>query len=168
MQLIADRVGAVSPQEIYSVVKLIKSELEGAAESADKYLALSSNPSKSTVREWRDRAELLRTFGELSNELNDNHIFGPKDVTTKARILSKPVPEYTEEARKNQATGTVILLLILTSDGKVKGFLPIATLPYGLTEMSIEAARRIRFSPATIDGKPVSQFIKVEYNFNIY
>ena len=38
-----------------------------------------------------------------------NKIFSGKDVTSKARVLSKPEPQYTEEARKNQVTGTVVL-----------------------------------------------------------
>ncbi|MCA1556179.1 MAG: energy transducer TonB [Acidobacteria bacterium] len=38
----------------------------------------------------------------------------------------------------------------------------------GLSEMSVNAARGIRFTPATKDGRPVSQYVQVEYNFNIY
>jgi outer membrane biosynthesis protein TonB len=37
-----------------------------------------------------------------------------------------------------------------------------------LTEKAIAAARRIQFSPAMKDGRAVSQYIRVEYNFNIY
>jgi hypothetical protein len=45
---------------------------------------------------------------------------------------------------------------------------PLATLPEGLTEQAIEAARDIEFKPASKDGRPVSQYVTVEYNFNIY
>ncbi|MBA3323229.1 MAG: energy transducer TonB, partial [Pyrinomonadaceae bacterium] len=38
----------------------------------------------------------------------------------------------------------------------------------GLTEKAIEAARRITFTPAEKDGRPVSQYITLVYNFNIY
>ncbi|HKY26841.1 MAG TPA: hypothetical protein VJM12_02735, partial [Pyrinomonadaceae bacterium] len=34
-----------------------------------------------------------------------NRIFSGKEVSSKARVLSKPEPQYTEEARKNQITG---------------------------------------------------------------
>jgi hypothetical protein len=42
------------------------------------------------------------------------------------------------------------------------------SLPYGLTEAAIAAARQIKFEPATLDGKPVSMFMQLEYNFNLY
>jgi len=94
--------------------------------------------------------------------------FAPKDVTRKANIISKPEPQYTEEARKNQITGTVRLRLVLGSSGSVSGITPLSRLPDGLTEKAIEAARRISFTPAEKDGRKVSQYVTIEYNFNIY
>ncbi len=37
-----------------------------------------------------------------------------------------------------------------------------------LLAAAVRAARRIKFVPATRDGRPVSQFIQIEYNFNLY
>lgn len=168
-QLLASQLdGLRSPKELYARMGPLRTVLDEGADSANKYLELSSKPSRSKVLKWRELEELLHSFAVLSDELNDDYVYGPIEVTTKARIISKPSPEYTEEARQNHITGTVTLLLILTADGIVKGFIPLARLPYGLTEKCISAARRIKFSPATMDGKPVSQFIRVEYNFNIY
>ena len=160
--------GVVSP--IGSLVRFFPyiRELTEAADSAQWYLGLSSNPSVEKVWKWQERVALLRGYVEFSQELSVRRIFTPQEVTTKARIISKPIPEYTEEARKNHVTGRVSLLLVLSADGKVLGSIPTDELPDGLTEKAIEAARKIRFDPASIDGKPVSQFIKVEYNFNIY
>jgi TonB family protein len=97
-----------------------------------------------------------------------NKIFSGKDVNTKARVLSKPEPQYTEEARKNQVTGTVILRAVFTSGGQVTNISARSGLPYGLTERAIAAARQIKFVPATKDGRPVSMYIQLEYNFNLY
>lgn len=94
--------------------------------------------------------------------------FAARDVTRKAQITSKPEPLYTEEARKNQVTGTVRLRLILGASGSVSGITPVSRLPDGLTEKAIEAARRISFKPAEKDGRKVSQYVTIEYNFNIY
>jgi TonB family protein len=94
--------------------------------------------------------------------------FNPREVTRKASITSKPEPLYTEEARKNQVTGTVRLRLILGASGSVSGITPLTRLPDGLTEKAIEAARRISFTPAEKDGRKVSQYVTIEYNFNIY
>ncbi len=89
-------------------------------------------------------------------------------MTRKAQITGKPEPLYTEEARKNQVTGTVRLRVILSASGRVTGIMPLTKLPDGLTEKAIEAARRISFTPAEKDGRKVSQYVQIEYNFNIY
>ena len=44
----------------------------------------------------------------------------------------------------------------------------VKDLPDGLTEMTVSAARRILFFPAVMDGRRVSQYVVLEYNFNIY
>ncbi|MDQ6651165.1 MAG: energy transducer TonB [Acidobacteriota bacterium] len=97
-----------------------------------------------------------------------NKVFSGKDVSSKARVLSKPEPQYTEEARKNQVTGTVVLRAVFTSGGQVTNIRSVSGLPYGLTERAIAAARQMKFSPATKDGHAVSMYIQLEYNFNLY
>lgn len=97
-----------------------------------------------------------------------NRIFSGKDVSQKARVLSKPEPQYTEEARKNQITGTVVLRAVFTSGGQVTQIRAVSGLPYGLTERAIAAARLIKFQPAMKDGRAVSMYIQLEYNFNLY
>ena len=97
-----------------------------------------------------------------------NRTFSPREVTQKARILSRPEPQYTEEARKNQVSGTVVLRAVFSSSGQVTGIRAVSGLPYGLTERAIAAARQIRFQPAMKDGRAVSQYIQIEYNFNLY
>ncbi len=94
--------------------------------------------------------------------------FTVKEVTRRAVITSKPEPQFTEEARKNNVTGEVVLRMVLASNGSVTGIQPVKRLPDGLTEKAIEAARRIQFTPAEKDGHKVSQYVSVVYNFNIY
>jgi len=97
-----------------------------------------------------------------------SRIFTGKDVTTKARLISKPEPQYTEEARKNQITGTVVLKCVFSSSGQVTSIKTVSGLPNGLTERAIAAARQIKFVPATKDGHQVSMWMQLEYNFNLY
>ena len=97
-----------------------------------------------------------------------DRIFTGKDVTTKARLLAKPEPQYTEDARKNQVTGTVVLKVVFASNGTVQNIRTVSGLPYGLTERAIAAARQIKFVPATKDGHQVSMWMQLEYNFNLY
>jgi TonB family protein len=97
-----------------------------------------------------------------------SRIFTGKDVTTKARLISKPEPQYTEDARKNQVTGTVVLKVVFSSNGSVQNIRTVSGLPYGLTDRAIAAARQIKFVPATKDGHQVSMWMQLEYNFNLY
>lgn len=97
-----------------------------------------------------------------------NQVFSPREVTQKARILSKPEPQYTEAARKYAVSGTVALRAIFSSTGEVINIRAIKKLPHGLTERSIAAARGIKFQPAIKDGRPVSQYIQIEYNYYLY
>ena len=97
-----------------------------------------------------------------------NKTFSQKEVTRRVQILSKPEPTFTEEARKNNVTGVVTLRLVLASSGAVTSITPLKRLPDGLTEKAIAAARQIKFIPAQKDGRNVSVYIVVEYNFNMY
>jgi TonB family protein len=97
-----------------------------------------------------------------------SRIFTGKEVTSKARLISKPEPQYTEDARKNQITGTVVLKVVFSSGGQVTNIRTVSGLPYGLTERAIAAARLIKFVPATKDGHQVSMWMQLEYNFNLY
>jgi TonB family protein len=97
-----------------------------------------------------------------------SRIFTGKEVTSKARLISKPEPQYTEDARKNQVTGTVVLKVVFASSGQVTNIRTVSGLPYGLTERAIAAARLIKFVPATKDGHQVSMWMQLEYNFNLY
>jgi TonB family protein len=99
---------------------------------------------------------------------DDSRTFNSNEVDVKARILSRPEPQYTEEARRNQVSGTVILTAVFSSSGQVTNIRAVSGLPDGLTERAIAAASQIRFTPAMKDGHAVSQKIRIEYNFNGY
>ncbi|HKR11958.1 MAG TPA: energy transducer TonB [Pyrinomonadaceae bacterium] len=94
--------------------------------------------------------------------------FSGAEVEQRARLLAKPEPQYTEEARKNQITGTVRLRVVFASSGEVVQIKAVNTLPFGLTERAIAAARQIRFIPAVKGGRSVSVQMQLEYNFNLY
>jgi TonB family protein len=94
--------------------------------------------------------------------------FPASEVTERARILSKPEPGFTEEARRGNVTGVVRLRAVFSASGEVTNITVIKGLPSGLTEKAIGAARQIRFHPALKDGHVVSQWVTLEYNFNIY
>ena len=107
--------------------------------------------------------------GSDGNHASDRlRVFRTPEVSQRARVLSKPEPQYTEEARKQDVTGTVVLRVVFSSAGEVTNIHAMQSLPCGLTEKAIAAAKQIKFLPAIKDGKPVSVFMQLEYNFNLY
>jgi TonB family protein len=108
--------------------------------------------------------------GSNGNNPNDElyRVFRGPELTTHARVLLKPEPQYTEEARKNAVTGTVILSVVFSRDGQVTNIRAVQTLCCGLTEKAIAAAKLIRFEPATRNGRAVSTQMQLVYNFNLY
>lgn len=84
------------------------------------------------------------------------------------RVLVNPSPDYSEEARKAKYQGTVVLWLIVDSNGKPRDVRVARSLGMGLDQKAIEAVRQWKFQPAMKDGTPVAVQINVEVNFHLY
>jgi TonB family protein len=95
-------------------------------------------------------------------------IYEGKEVDQKARIIMRPMPQYTEQARRNGTSEWVVLRVVFKSSGEIGDIKVIRDAPYGLTEECVRAAREIKFVPAMKDGHPVSLYVKVEYSFDSY
>ena len=121
----------------------------------------------SSFRLRRPQDRITRTETQSLETLPDE-VFTGNEVTRKATVVWKPEPTYTEQARAHQVVGTVVLKAVFAANGYVTNIIATRELKDGMTEAAIEAARNIRFFPAEKDGKPVSQWMMLEYNFNLY
>jgi TonB family protein len=163
---------SVAPTDLTKDEKLLREKataqrFKEAASNLERFLQLA--PAVADAPLWREQMETLRLYAEPADKPDaERTVFTTLEVTTKARVLSKPEPTYTKAARDAYVEGTVVLRAIFTADGNVKNILVLSPLPNGLTERSINAARKIKFQPATKDGRPVAVFIQIEYNFNLY
>lgn len=154
--------------EFTQTLVLLRTTLTDAGTSAERYIQLAKLSGKK-LQEWKLRADSLNAFAEIANSPSGKpSILSAKEVSVKARILSKPEPQYTEDARKAQITGTVVLRAILAANGSVLAIRVVKGLGGGLSERAIAAANKIKFVPAIKDGRPVSMFVQLEYNFNLY
>lgn len=147
----------------------LKHQLEEAADSLERYLKL--NPHGADEEMWRAQLEALRAYATIRDgkaASGVDNVYSTRDVTVRARILSRKEPEYPVRVREKGITGRVVLRAIFGADGRVRNILAVASPDSELTAVCIEAARQIRFIPAQKDGQPVSQFVQIEYNFNIY
>ncbi|MGI8734624.1 MAG: TonB family protein [Pyrinomonadaceae bacterium] len=139
--------------------------LTQSAESLETYLKL--NPSDPSAEKWREQLATVKVLGNVGKTGADAVKYGD-EVTTKARVLTKPEPQYTDEARRAGVRGWVVLRAIFAADGKVRNIILLRGLPSGLSWQAVEAARQVKFTPAMIDGKPVSMFVQMEYCFDLY
>jgi TonB family protein len=90
-----------------------------------------------------------------------------KPIDRPVEIVSKPTPEYTDEARSARIEGTVSLELEFTAAGDVRVLRVVRGLGHGLDEAAQRAALRIRFKPAQSDGQAVDSRATVHITFRL-
>jgi len=103
-----------------------------------------------------------------SVQVPSDSVLRGNQVDRKVVLMMKPEPSYTEQARQHQITGTVVLKAVFSANGSVVNIRVVSGLPDGLTEQAIAVAKQIKFIPAGKDGKFVSTWMQLEYNFNLY
>ncbi len=93
----------------------------------------------------------------------------------KAVIKSQPQPEYPSAYRNSGFDATVVIKAILRANKKVTNIELIRVEPDNgpedlvreLVKRSMKAASKIKFTPAMRNGRPVSQYIQIEYRFHL-
>ena len=82
-------------------------------------------------------------------------------------VIKRIEPQYTAEARQARAAGTVILQVVIQTNGTADILKVVKPLPSGLTESALEAIRQWRFRPAVRQGKEIPIAINIEVGFNL-
>jgi len=148
---------------------LLAAHVPGGEWSPGKFFPSFTSSATLPMPAQLDADPRSSSTAQANTDPNDyNRVFSGREVTQKVRVLEKPEPTYTESARKYAIQGTVILRCVFSKDGDVTNFHIVRKLPHGLTQQSIKAARAIRFTPAMKDGQPVSMFMELQYNFNLF
>ena len=144
-----------------------KGDFDAAIASLEIALRISTPASKedaSTLREQVDQSrefvEKLRQFSVLEAGQKASDIIRPFQ-------LSSPQPRYTEEARALKIQGGVSMAVLVAETGDVNTVLLFRRLGHGLDEQATEAARTLKFSPATRSGTPIPYWMKVSVEFNL-
>ena len=84
------------------------------------------------------------------------------------KVISAPDPKYPKDARRAGKQGTVVLLLIVDTNGRPTTLSIIRPLGSGFDEKAIAAVSTWRFKPATFADQPVPVAINIEVNFRLY
>jgi TonB family protein len=143
----------------------MRARLRRAPQCVEGYLRLGGG---ATAFE-RSQLEAFRGQALLFVETDESRAaFLGSELDQRARIERKPEPGFPEGARGRLSQGTVRLRAVLASDGTVRHVFVLKGVPYGFSELCVDAARRIKFTPAVRNGSPVSQFVTLEYHFRTY
>ena len=94
-------------------------------------------------------------------------LFAP-ETDTHVVITRKPEPRFPRAERGTRVSATVMLRVVLSAEGEVRHPFVLKGPHDVFSELSIEAAREIKFMPAQKGGRPVSQFVTLEYNFQSF
>lgn len=99
--------------------------------------------------------------------VNSDVIFAVSEEGVRTpRIVSKPKPTFTDEARNEKVNGKVVLACVFSHYGSITDIQLLRGLGYGLDDEAIKAASQILFIPAVKEGKFVDIRARVEYTFN--
>jgi TonB family protein len=79
-----------------------------------------------------------------------------------------PDPKYPKKESKARHRGTVVLELVVGSDGLPRDITVSRPLSPEFDEAALDAVKKWKFSPATKDGKPIATQIMVEVDFHLY
>jgi periplasmic protein TonB len=93
--------------------------------------------------------------------------YRPGSGITAPAILREVKPDYTEEGRRRNVEGDVVLEIVVRSDGAVGNVKLLQGLGAGLDQRAIEAVRQWRFSPARRYGTPVDVIVEVAMEFKL-
>src|SRR5712691_3560238 len=83
------------------------------------------------------------------------------------RLLERVEARYPEEARLSGLTGTVVVRIVVGTDGRVISAEVVQGAGHGFDEAALEAARKLRFEPATREGRPVAVQLDYEVRFEL-
>jgi len=84
------------------------------------------------------------------------------------RQLNRVEPRYPDDAKKRGIEGAVLLKLTIDSDGAVSNVELLDSLSPSTDAAAVEAARRLRFSPARrADGSPFAAKIRYRFRFRM-
>jgi protein TonB len=81
-------------------------------------------------------------------------------------IVKKVQPEYPEIARKAKIQGKVVVQAIINEQGDVESAEVLKSQPM-LDASAIEAVKKWKYQPATLNGKPVKVYFTVQVNFSL-
>jgi protein TonB len=86
---------------------------------------------------------------------------------TRPQIVSRVQPQYTELARRARLQGTAIVEAVIDEEGRVRDVRILKSLGMGLDRAALDAVAQWRFTPATLNGRPIKVLYTLTVNFAV-
>lgn len=130
---------------------------------------LKNCKNNSSVRVQTEKLEAIKAFYDyFKRQPGAVQPIVLDESKTPIKILAKPQARYTDAARQAGVTGTITLSVLFAANGTIPYIIVLKSLPKGLEEQALNAARQIKFEPERKNGVPVSVVKTVSYSFTIY
>lgn len=133
---------------------------------------LTYDPSEKQEAEfrWQLPPPRVRTLSQKAgpDAIDHEGVFHVGSGVAAPKATSTPEPKYSAIARYEKFQGTVVVNVIIGTDGTVRNIRIVRPLGLGLDEAAQSTIQTWRFRPATRDGKPVAVEMNIEVAFNLY
>src|SRR5688572_19828658 len=93
--------------------------------------------------------------------------YRPGSGITAPELLREVKPDYTEDARRRNLEGEVVIEIVVRRDGTVGNMRLLQGLGAGLDQRAMEAVRQWRFAPARRHGTPVDVLVEIAVEFRL-
>ncbi len=107
------------------------------------------------------------TSQQVATNTGKHNLNDTAALTTQVEILYKPKPVYTDEARKLNLEGEVLLEVLFGANGELRINRVVRGLGHGLDEAAVSAANKIKFKPAQHNGSAVDSTAVVHVMFQL-
>jgi TonB family protein len=108
------------------------------------------------------QSEHIPKYMELCSKKNP-----PPCVDAAPKATYSPTPPYSEDAKRAEIEGTVILWAVIGTDGRAHDIRVTRVVGHGLDGEAIETLKQWKFKPATSKGTPVPAAISVQMFFHL-
>lgn len=89
-------------------------------------------------------------------------------VDESAAFRNRAIPEYPERARQREIEGSVLVSVLVGTDGLPKATQILQATPAGVFDQAVLAAvQASTFEPARYQGQPVEQWVNIPYPFSL-
>jgi len=109
----------------------------------------------------------IGTLGLRNGNAQSDRIYKVGGDVTMPHVIYKVDPEYTEDAHDSGIQGTVVLSIVVGTDGLAHDISIVKGLHPGLDRSAIVNLQQWRFTPSTRNGEPVAVRATIEINFRL-